>query len=779
MKRTSYIILFALLLGAAITGCRKGGTVNNNWGQPPFLSIGSDSYTVDCISGDTGILVKSNIWWNVSISYPDGTTPWINTYPTETKAAIDTIKLTYDPNVFTPDRSAIVTVTSDVNGAAETRTFTITQVGWSADRVFTTPTVTIDNSQQLMVDWNKVDGAKEYRLLLTDSLGTTLQDTTVNMAVLSYDAGAFFLRMASPVYVGKFTATVDALTANPDLSSSSTPVSNHSMFDATSGDGSSSSPYFISNPRHFANISQALAGHYRQTAALDFTGITPVPIGTAAAPFTGFYTGYGNHVTNLAITINDTSTPLWALFGVIGPGSEINGMWFESCSLTVISAGVIAGTGAAIVPNGFSFCVASNCGGTVDNIITNNCQIMLGNPNGDPTKASGATSSTLAQLAYIGMIVGSNITTGAAATGAPTFAATPSTASIQLCQTRGGSISTRNATPTANGAYVAGGIVGVCTSGARVYRCANLGTTMITRGNPSGGIGGDNGTYIHCYNTATIEGCGNAGGIVGRENIVGNDSVAWCYNKGPVGLRYTAANSYCGGVTGTINTAGIVLIMECWNSGTVATLGTDAARPVIFGGVVSRVQGAVAGSTTITNCYNTGYVFATNVNNTTIPVPIATINIQNPTRAISGGILGQIMGTPTISNCYNVGTVTSDPTRQPPLPYVSQIFNVTDAHKPNPAGAIMGSNGGTAPILSNLFFLDGSAPDPSGTFNGIVIYGNAAIATGLAAVMPPTTISQSGKSQADMQNQATFTGWDPAVWSFGGGYPILINNPPQ
>lgn len=156
-------------------------------------------------------------------------------------------------------------------------------------------------------------------------------------------------------------------------------------------------------------------------------------------------------------------------------------------------------------------------------------------------------------------------------------------------------------------------------------------TSGYIQGSCCGGIVGLVGSYTlvsHCWNEATVDGSGDAGGIVGRYS--GNhNNLLCCANKG----RIIGKNA--GGIVGD----GTVTIEECYNEGDVS--GIYAGGVIGFG--MQRVV-------YISNCYNTGDV-----------VSEGTGGISSaPARWAAGGIAGFLFyGTSSISNCYNVGSISS------------------------------------------------------------------------------------------------------------------------
>ncbi len=110
-----------------------------------------------------------------------------------------------------------------------------------------------------------------------------------------------------------------------------------------------------------------------------------------------------------------------------------------------------------------------------------------------------------------------------------------------------------------------------------------------------GGVCGDNyeGTITNCYNTGTVSGDSDVGGVCGFSS----GTITNCYNTGTV-----VGVDFVGGVCG-YNTTGSYTITNCYNTGNVTATG-DSAR---VGGVCGYNFGC-----TITNCYYDNTVYTGN-----------------------------------------------------------------------------------------------------------------------------------------------------------------------
>ena len=106
--------------------------------------------------------------------------------------------------------------------------------------------------------------------------------------------------------------------------------------------------------------------------------------------------------------------------------------------------------------------------------------------------------------------------------------------------------------------------------------------------------GKNSGTITSCYNTSTVIGTRNVGGVCGKNSVI----ITNCYNAGKVTATGTGS---VGGVCGYSG----YLLTNCYNTGEVS--GSDNA-----GGVCGQ-NGSFNQYGTITNCYNAGKVSGTSI----------------------------------------------------------------------------------------------------------------------------------------------------------------------
>ncbi len=188
--------------------------------------------------------------------------------------------------------------------------------------------------------------------------------------------------------------------------------------------------------------------------------------------------------------------------------------------------------------------------------------------------------------------------------------------------------------------------------------------------------------------------------------------------------------------------------------GTIKNLGMVNSRIVgdgeTAGGIVWYAQGA-----TITNCYNTGYVYST----------------EDTLTAAAGGIVGTSDGGTTITNCYNAGNITA-------------IQNADTAYYQCPAyaGGIVGHSYSNTTIR-NCYNVGRIGASGYGSYaNGITEASTVTIAncyslsyTAVSTIEVPGEKSVTNCTNAQMIDRATYVGFDfDTVWSFNSEseYPL-------
>ena len=196
---------------------------------------------------------------------------------------------------------------------------------------------------------------------------------------------------------------------------------------------------------------------------------------------------------------------------------------------------------------------------------------------------------------------------------------------------------TLDGTITSTGSDI-GAFVGIARGDLTFYNCTNKADVKST-GTSSHNVGGIVGTANN--QNVTFIGCVNQGDITGE----------WNYREGSGGgflgvgkTYYLIVDRGTGGILGSTGTGtgSTILIDSCRNAGTITG---DSA----VGGIV----GACRAAAQITNCGNTGYCHATNIQNG---------DTKHGSDCAVGGIVGAASeeGGANIYACYNSGKIVAD-----------------------------------------------------------------------------------------------------------------------
>ena len=191
---------------------------------------------------------------------------------------------------------------------------------------------------------------------------------------------------------------------------------------------------------------------------------------------------------------------------------------------------------------------------------------------------------------------------------------------------------------SASSIYV-GGMVGY-SSNSIIKNCLNY--ASVTSSQVAGGVVGmlaNKSQCTNCSNFGEVIGGVQVGGVIGNKNAA--QDITYCNNKGNVKLIYDSSipssRVYAGGVIGTTISGNV---NSCGNEGEI-TAEIDAGSSSI-----SIYVGGIAGSGDgFNNCYNKGEVG---------------INTSSGMAYVSG-IVGSAVST-TISNCYNLGFINANST---------------------------------------------------------------------------------------------------------------------
>ena len=746
MKNKGIFLMAVLLAGiASITSCRKGGVKEEYWGVAPFLKVDNTAYRIGCATGDTTILVSSNMWYDVSVTYPSGeTTQWVTSYPADTTLNdTQSIRFGFAYNVTDFSRTATVTLTPSTKGPSpvDPIVFTITQSLWNIP--YPDPVVTFNNDYNFLATWLPVIGSSKYIVHLTDASGGVLDTITLPGTQTSFDAAAYFASR-NPIYCNKFSLQVEAW-ASDKINSLSTVFTHHSLFsdDNTAANvGTAAAPYLISSPRHLQNMvidAQRRTAFYQQSSDIDFTGATKyLPVGgyngTAATfvPFRGTYDGNGKTIKNFNYTVDEAlmasgNLTVWGIFGAIAPGGTVKNLKIADSKLSLVKISTPANG-----PNGVGFVAGSNSGGLIDGVTTTNCTLEI-------------TTNFNAIAAGVGSIVGMN-TNGALVGGTAA-----NVGIVNHCYTNGGSVGLASGVSrtTAVASYFTGGLVGQGNVGCLIENSGNNSTVVSTNGF-SGGVVGAHGSVYMSYNKAPVDGGGKAGGISGLLNQNNSkDSIVLCYNTGKLTVIWKNALVYLGGIVGHINlqqAASVYKISKCFNSGDI-DYGLSPDYPHVMGGIVGYCQTNATGTANISNCYNTGNIL----------FYFSPANPNTGTNVARGaGIVAQMDQSYTnVTACYSTGKVDIGGTAA----YAARCVAT---------GVVGNRNSSTASNkILGAYFITGTVFQ-MGAVTNVAIGGSGALTAPNVVDVP-----QTGVTEAAMRLQSTFsvTYFDfTNVWQFAAGY---------
>lgn len=252
------------------------------------------------------------------------------------------------------------------------------------------------------------------------------------------------------------------------------------------------------------------------------------------------------------------------------------------------------------------------------------------------------------------------------------------------------------------------------------------------------------------------------GGLIGLQ---GKGIIENCYNTGSI-----SGYLQVGGITGGVGKGG--KIYQCYNAGTIENL-SDASAPtdqIMAGGITARLYSSVAGEgpgAEIRQCYNTGNVRCA---------------------YYMGGIAGKLgIGTLTISDCYNTGTLTVTAIVQVGTKVytnvggISSTINVaanviTNCYVTGAIDSSIGSGAIIGAIMGDVANLTAGS-NKGVKFENVFCLSTVAPAVGKsdATGYAQGLLSGAAKSEVELKGQNTFTGWDfSTIWDItDGSYPTL------
>lgn len=182
-------------------------------------------------------------------------------------------------------------------------------------------------------------------------------------------------------------------------------------------------------------------------------------------------------------------------------------------------------------------------------------------------------------------------------------------------------------TGTISGGTNRGGIIAHATAKANINKCYNIGKITGKTGNYIGGIIGRaaESNITNSYNKGEITGQGMyVGGIIGRSEV-GEGQIYQCYNEGNIDCYHSSSATY-GGIAGTGN----IVINQCCNIGKIKA----SKANVDLGGIAGVAKESV------TNCYNLGKI---------------EIEGGGYVAFRAGGIVAD--NDELLENCYNIGEI--------------------------------------------------------------------------------------------------------------------------
>jgi hypothetical protein len=308
-------------------------------------------------------------------------------------------------------------------------------------------------------------------------------------------------------------------------------------------------------------------GYYKQTADIDFSGVTnwtpigPGPDSDKDKYFIGVFDGGGYKITNVNLTgMNNTGG--FSLFGM-ATGATFKNIHVEGSITATVQLGGIAGS--------TKNCTFINCSNAADLTSSDNVAGICTSFNGTMTNCYNTGNITTSGGSHAGGIV-------------PSISNPSSPVTIKNCYNTGNITSTRTSTTSV------GGITGAIGSGANgsavMIACYNTGEIKITAA-ATAQIGGITGTF---------------GG-----NASNRGAITACYNKGAVTITGSPTTIYAGGIAG-YTTSAYGDITACYNTGDI-TFVNAGSNTNLIGGIVGRCAFTSAASpqnAVITACYWSG-----------------------------------------------------------------------------------------------------------------------------------------------------------------------------
>lgn len=465
------------------------------------------------------------------------------------------------------------------------------------------------------------------------------------------------------------------------------------------GNGTAQTPYLVASAADLLTLANAITEsgfdytgrHFEQTADIDFTDITLVPVGSLTTAFNGTYDGKGHSVANIKNPApEDVMQRDRAIFGNVGSQATIRNLHLKTSD---IRGNLNIGGIAAIVCGRIENCsVSEDCivysipskiddsnppvyngqfaGGIAARVtsgaVITDCvnygkilaDISVGGITGGNTAGEYALIENCKNYGEIGGVADPvELFSGYAMAGG---IAGRLSGTIRGCTHYGRAVATA--------INDAGGILGYAYAGTLVEDCVNEGSVEVNWLYGGGIIGCTDG-YVTADKPVTVTRCANhgvvnisamSGGIVGLAKA--NTIITDCHNTHDISNREGASS---GGIVG--ETEGAVTVTGCWNTGAI-----NANR-----GAAGIVGEAMTEGLEVARCFNAGDISVSTESEGAKPQGAAGIvnsYYQTPFKVTScynvgavkgydqvGGISGLAFNA-TVTDCYNIGSVTSDKT---------------------------------------------------------------------------------------------------------------------
>ena len=335
----------------------------------------------------------------------------------------------------------------------------------------------------------------------------------------SFSAGSFVLDNGTWSQIG---------TTLPTFSATDFTLAGGTFIRATSGDGSSGSPYQIADVYGLQGIGSPsgalLSDNFVLANNIDATGTSAwnggagfVPIGNSTNPYLGTFNGNGNTISNLTINLPEATDSV-GLFGQLGETTYTDGV-----------------------------------SGTIENVGLLNVDIT-GNQN--VGGLVGTNSFSTIDHSYVtGTVTGGDNTGGLVGS---------STGALEGETTVYATVQYSYSTATVNGASQTGGLIGLGFDDVIQYSYA---TGDVSGTNSVGGLAGsdDYGTTSYCFALGDVTGTSSVGGLIGYS---GSSTIQESYSTGE-----PSGSSAVGGFVGHLDfDSGGSFAANYWDTDTSGTM---------------------------------------------------------------------------------------------------------------------------------------------------------------------------------------------------------------